>query len=79
MLNSRRKWNILCSERKGERARSRFANTPNKPNLNGKKCVSIFYAGLNRKLSTWPKSEDDFHPTYDSALTDQEVCFPFRL
>ena len=43
------------------------------------KCVSIFYAGLNRKLSSWPRSEDDFLPTLDSALTDQEVCFPFRL
>ena len=43
------------------------------------KCVSIVYAELNTKFISWPKSEDDFLPTLDSALTDQEVCFPFRL
>ena len=41
-------------------------------------CVSVLYAELNRKLISWPMSEDDFLPSYDSALTDQEVCFPFR-
>ena len=40
------------------------------------KCVSILYAELNRKLSS--ESEDDFLP-FDSALTDQEVCFPIRF
>ena len=43
------------------------------------KCVSIFYEELNRKLSSWPKSEDDFLPSFASALTDQEVCFPFTF
>ena len=43
------------------------------------KCVSILYAELNRKLTSWPKSEDDFLASFDSALTDQEVCFQFRF
>ena len=43
------------------------------------KCVSILYAELNKKLSSWSKSEDDFLPSFDSALTDQEACFPFRF
>ena len=43
------------------------------------KYVSTFYAELNGKLSKWLKSEEDFLPSFDSALTDQEVCFPFRF
>ena len=43
------------------------------------KCVSIFYAELNRKLISWPRSEDDFLLSFDSAFTDQEVCFPFTF
>ena len=31
---------------------------------------------LNRKLSR-PKSEDNFLPSFESALTNQEVCFSF--
>ena len=37
----------------------------------------LFYAELNRKFSSWPKSEDDFLPSFDFELTDREVCFPF--
>ena len=37
----------------------------------------ILYAELNNKLSSWFKSEDDFLPSFDSALTDQEACFSF--
>ena len=43
------------------------------------KCFFIINAELDRKLSVWPKSEDEFLPSFDSALTDQEVCFPFRF
>ena len=48
------------------------------------KCVSIFYAELNKKLSSWSKSEDDFLPSFDSALTDHQVhlgfeCWRIRL
>ena len=43
------------------------------------KCVSIVNAELDRKLSSWPESEDDFLPSFDSAFTDQDVCFPFRF
>ena len=55
-------------------------NTPNKQNINGKQmCNTIVYAEINRKLWSWPKSEDEFFPSFDSALNDQEVCFPFRF
>ena len=43
------------------------------------KCVSILYAELNKKLSSWSKSEDDFLPSFDYALTDQEACFTYRF
>ena len=43
------------------------------------KCVSILFAELNRKLRSWLRSEDDFLPSFDSALTELEVCFPFRF
>ena len=43
------------------------------------KCVSIFYAELSRKLISWPKIEDDFLPSFGSALTDHEVYFPFMF
>ena len=32
------------------------------------KCVSTFYAELNIKLISWPKSEEDFLPSFDSAV-----------
>ena len=32
------------------------------------------------KYAVGPRvSEDNFVPSFDSALTDQEVCFPFRF
>ena len=31
------------------------------------KCVSVLYADQKRKLSSWPRSEDDFFPSFDSA------------
>ena len=43
------------------------------------KGVSILYAELNKKISSCSKSEDDFLPSFDSALTYQEACFPFRF
>lgn len=42
----------------------------------GKK-VSISNAELERKLSSWPKSEDSFLPSFYSAINDKVVCFPF--
>ena len=43
------------------------------------KCVSKINSELDRKLSSLSKSEDNFFPSYDSALTDREAWFPFRF
>ena len=36
----------------------------------------FLYAELNRRVSSWPKRDNDIIPSFDSELTDQEVCFP---